>query len=316
MYNGESYASNDTVDASQALKRYVKTFAPDAYGQVTKDIPITYILGNHDGEAGFDVPVLNASYSARSTLFPELPASYHGDPEGRYYAFESGSARFIFVDVMRNTVVVPQTADDWKLGQTQLDWLHGQLTEAAAKGPDGKLRNPLVFIIAEHLDGGEPSYGVLANNTWYGRGGLKATVDDLTSGMFKGEQAKIQDMEMEYTAAGGTVVFMSGHDHIAITPTEKPNLDGTGTHTYMLKGGRMGGVGFGWVVDNAFKKEMDWDGNGNADYLDIGLGTKTPGYFRITVNGTQGATFEYILSDKDNPALDNTVAFSKTISTQ
>jgi hypothetical protein len=304
--DGITYAGGSTTTIDEALKRYVRTFSPEGFGTITPDLPVLPILGNHEGEQGFEPTILNASFGARQALFPSLPSSYNGDPEGRYYSFTSGSAKFIFIDVLRNTMVEPVTADDWTLGQVQLQWLQSQFDDAKNN------RIPFVFVLAEHLDGGEKSYSVF-NPTYYGRGGLLATLDNQPSGIFKGEQAQIQAMEETYTSTRGIVFFMNGHDHVAITPTEKPNMDGTGTNTYMVKGGRMGNVGGGWISDSAFKKEMDWDLSGTADYEESSIGTKKPGYFRINVNKSESVTFDYIVSDKDDPAIDGTVLFTKTI---
>jgi hypothetical protein len=308
---GVTYAGGSAATPDEALKRYIQTFSPGGYGAVSSDLPFTYILGNHDGEAGFQTKaypvILSASQTARQTLFPNAPVSYRANDESSYYYFDSGDARFIFLDVMRYTLVEPVTADDWTLGSEQLAWLENTLKKNTKKW---------VFIFSEHLDGGEESYSLLENNYWYGRGGLRATLNDLPTGTFNGEQAVIQTLEEENLPKCGAIFSLHGHDHVAITPTEKLTLDGNGTNTYHLNGGRMGSTGLGWADTDEFKKESDWDLDGKADYNQPDKGTKKPGYFRITVNDKNNVVFDYIQSDKNDPTIDGTIAFSKTVYAQ
>ena len=302
--DGETYPPGSVQNEATAKQRYIQTLDATAYGRVTKDMPLVYVLGNHEGEAGFDQEEMAHSLAGRKSVLPDAPASYASNAEDSYYYFDSGDARFIILDVMRYTPIVPQSANDWTLGTIQLEWLERILQSNEKKW---------VFIFAEHLDGGEKAYGVGGNQSWYGRGGLRATDTDLPTGVFKGEQSIIQALQETHLSPGGASFFLSGHDHVAIIPTEKPNDQGEGTRTYHVKGGRMGGVGFGWTTDAAFKKEMDWDLDTITDYEDLETGTKKPGYYRITVNGKESVVFEYIQSDKNDPTLDGTVAFTKIV---
>ena len=231
-------------------------------------------------------------------LFVNPYAIYEGDPEGRYYAYETGDALIIVIDVMGNTTTYPLSADEWILQNSNSMWK---------------------FIFVEHLDGGEqspsdiPTAGQCPQPYHYGRGGLRATDDNKPTGVFKGEQAIIQTWMEQYNTSGGATFFLSGHDHVAIIPTEKPNPDGSGTDTYMVKGGQMGSTPAPWAESQIFKKEMDWDMDGIADYKSNTVGTEERGYFKITIHGKQSVRFVYIASDRSNPAINNTAILTKTI---
>ncbi len=314
-HEGVTYAPGSAFTVQEAQNRYDVSFGPDEYGQITSDIPFVYVLGNHDGEGGwFSNALRSSSETARLNTFTNPAQVYPGDAEGHYYAFESGDALIVVIDVMRFTVTKPQTANDWTLGDAQMLWLSSVLSASQAKWK---------FLFAEHLDGGEPTPLLLGANYYYGRGGLRATVDDPSTpltdetnkvtGVFKGEQAVIQLLEEQHTTNGGATFFLSGHDHLAITPTEKLDAAGQGTRTFHVKGGRAGYYGASWAQPNSFKKEMDWDGNGVADYDEPALGSRQAGFFLIHVNGQQSVTFEYILTNTQDESLDNTVGFSRTI---
>lgn len=305
-YEGVAYAEGSTNTAEEALKRYQQTFSTDLYGQITKDLPFVYVLGNHEGEAGFNDDLMAVNREARQNFFPPTPTTYHANAEESYYSFETGDALIVVVDVMRYTNVggeEPMTPEEWTLGPTQLEWLKKTMEKSTKKWK---------FIFAEHLDGGEPAYSA-GNNTWYGRGGLRATHNDHPSGVFKGEQSQIQTIMEKTTTPGGAAFFLSGHDHVAINATEKPTETGEGTRTFMVKGGRLGSAGNGWANDAAFKTEMDWDLSGKADYDESHQGTREVGYYRITVNQKSSVTLEYILSEPDDPATNGTTLFSKTV---
>ncbi len=303
IYNGETYAEGASTNQFTSFQRYRQTISPQLYGQVTKDLPFIYVLGNHEGEAGFYPDEMAFNEQARLSLLPNPFQIYGGNSEGSYYAFESGDALFIVIDVMRYTTVAPQEPDDWTLGAEQMAWLNQTLSHSNKKWK---------FIFAEHLVGGEQAYSILSPYKWYGRGGLRATLDDLPTGVFKGEQDQIQHLMESYISNGGATFFFSGHDHVAINAAEKPTINGVGTRTYMIKGGRVANSGAPWAINPAFKKEMDWDLDGTADYLEA-QGTQKPGYFRITVNGKQSVKFDYVQTDKDNPSVDGTDLFTTTI---
>jgi len=307
---GLTYSGGTTTSFADALARYVRIFATDLYGRVAHSLPVLTVIGNHDGEAGLQAnpAVEAASLTARLATLPNPHPVYGGNPEGSYYAFETGDALVVVLDVMRYTLTKPQTADDWTLGAEQLAWLADTLAASD---------RTWTFVFAEHLDGGEDTPGVLGAGYYYGRGGLRATNDNLPSGTFKGEQSVVQALLEQHVetdrVAGGAAFFLSGHDHVAIGPLEKPRPDGSGTNTYYVTGGRAGYRAPSWALDPQFKLESDWDLDGTADYETDVAGSKKPGFFRITVRGRQSVTFDYVRSHLFNPELDGSALYSRTI---
>lgn len=315
VYEGESYAPGNALTVEQASLRYQVAFSPEEYGRVTADVPFVYVLGNHDGEGGwYSDALFTSSRTARLHTFANPASVYPSHEDGYYYAFEAGDALVVVVDVMRFTPVKPTGAQSWTLGAAQLAWLEAVLSTSSA---------PWRFVFAEHLIGGEPTPTLIGAGYYYGRGGLRATLDDPSTpdvdeedqitGLFKGEQQLVQWIEEQTAPPGGSSFFLTGHDHVAITPTEKLRADGGGTHTYHVKGGRAGFVGPPWANDDGFKVEMDFDSNGTADYDQPEVGTRKPGFFLIHVDGPDRVTFEYVVTSLDDAELNDTVLFSKTI---
>ncbi len=158
------------------------------------------VIGNWDGENG-DFTQEQIAYSREQRLRyipgPE-PDTYPfgGNVDEDYYAFTWGDATFITLNVMTYTPTshllgnFPGVADDWTLGEAQLDWLIETLEQV-----DTKWR----FILIHHVVGGAAGDEV---NAAYGRGGGQAAQ--------VGEQALVHDLMLEY----GVQVFFYGHDHV------------------------------------------------------------------------------------------------------
>jgi 3',5'-cyclic AMP phosphodiesterase CpdA len=308
-HDGQVFDEGSAKTVDEALRRYHVTFGPEGYGPVVADVPAVYVLGNHDGEAGFDTPnaqaVMAASRPARQATLANPSHVYPGDADGTYYAFESGDALIVVLDVMGHTPVKPAVPGDWTLGPEQLAWLGAVLEASEAHW---------TLIFAEHLVGGEKTPTLLGASYWYGRGGLRATVGNQPDGAFKGEQSLIQLLQEQDVATGGHSVFLTGHDHVAIAPMEKPAPDGAGTRTWHLKGGRAGYKPPSWANIASFKVEMDQDLSGVVDYDEPEIGSREPGFFLIDVRGAESLTFRYVITDLDDPERNGSVAFSRTIS--
>ena len=310
--DGVTYAPNSVLTTGQAELRYKTFLAPDNWGVVTKTLPFVYVLGNHEGETnpsinecGHSTANSNSSMAARKKYYADLFPIYGGDPDGRYYSFEAGDMLIGIVDVMYEQDTLPQTPGEWQFtGDIQKNFIENTLKNSQAKWKT---------LFAEHLMGGDEVFGIQCYH--YGRGGLRATNNDLPTGIFKGDQAIIQSWLEQYVVGGGANFFLSGHDHVAITPTEKLNATGDGTRTYYVKGGVVGANAQAWQSEDLFKKEMDWDLNGTADYFTDTIGTLKRGYYRITVSPTQ-VLFEYVQTDMENSSLNGTVLYSKTITAQ
>lgn len=310
VLDGVTHDPDYALTEAQANLRYQKLLLPEFLGGVAQQIPFVYVLGNHEGETN---PSINqcghstqnslASFAARQTYFANPYQIYGGNPEGSYYSFEMGDSLIVVIDVMRYATLLPKTVEGWTLGAEQLTWLENTL-----KNSDKKWK----FVFAEHLDGGEQTTTLSCYH--YGRTGLRATDNNLPTGTFKGEQATIQQWMETYNTTGGATFFISGHDHVTILPTEKPDINGIGTNTYYVKGGRgAGGIPKWSTNEQAFKNKMDWNLDGIPDYDNPGLGNNVIGFFKITVHGKESVTFDYIISTPDNPQTNNTISLTKTI---
>ena len=99
--------------------------------EIHDSIPFFFVLGNHEGELGFNFGVL-AQWSENARLLYIPNPDNNTYPEGgsdkeNYYAFTWGDALFIMLDPYRYTTIEPtgegNSLNDWTLGSTQLQWL-------------------------------------------------------------------------------------------------------------------------------------------------------------------------------------------------
>jgi len=93
-----------------------------SYFDLLGNIPLYLVVGNHDGEAGWDK--LNSS-KYRLEYFPNNKYSY--------YSLEQNNSLFIILDPYRFTTTKPN-ADGWgwTLGKEQYDWLKNVLATSKA----------------------------------------------------------------------------------------------------------------------------------------------------------------------------------------
>ncbi len=294
-----------TVDTQQeADLRYRLTFSDVILGPLAKAHPISLVLGNHDGEAGFgDVEgtcsqfdtTAGFSRNARLGHLPNASDSYDGNRAGTAYTFRTGDVQIVVLDVMRYNATIPVGPDEWTLGAGQLAWLEQTLRSSEA---------PFKFVFGEHLLGGssDPEHCY-----WYGRGGLRSTDTGEVDGMFLGEQALVQEVLRRH----GAQLFLSFHDHV-VAMGEKISADGTGSGVHYVIGGMAGGTVPPWAESAWYKSQMDYDGDGIAEYESELTGTKQKGYFRIHVDG-DAATLEYVQTQIFDPTTDGTVLLTYTI---
>jgi predicted phosphodiesterase len=158
------------------------------------------VIGNWDGENGCNTgEEIERSRTQRRLYLPGPdPNTYAegGSEQEDFYAFRSGDALFVVLNVMTYTSTChllgsnPGRPDDWTLGAAQLAWLTRTLANATAKWR---------FLFIHHTVGGAAGD---AANSGYGRGGgLAAHV---------GEQALIHELMLKY----GVQIFFYGHDHV------------------------------------------------------------------------------------------------------
>jgi len=288
--DGESAGHDTVLTAREAVLRY--RVMRRAYGSLVSDVPLLQVLGNHDGEAGFgagaarcghlpDTPLY--SRDARLATFPVPSAELDGDPGGAYYAFESGDALFVVLDVMGHTRTLPQNPSDWTLGPEQMRWLEDTLAGS---------KRPWKFLFAHHLVGGAPI--VLCYT--YGRGGIRSTVDGTPTGRFVGEQARIHDLMVRH----GASAFFSGHDHV-FAAGEKDGV------LYVVGGQAAGPRAPFWTADPAFQEAYDYDLDGAPDYL------TDKGFVRVVVEDPRRATLQYVATDPDDPSRNGRVLYETAL---
>ena len=255
-----------------------------AYSGLTPNMPTLTVLGNHDGEEGYNLARFNAK-SWRQKYFPSPAAAYpeSGHPDGNYYALtrsgdenNHGGVQFIVLDVMGSMASVPRKVEDWTLGADQRKWLEGALAAS---------EHEYSFVCAHHVLGGWPAAPDENDSRTiaYGRGNL-FTAKDYTG---YGDPAKIEQIHVTELARGSRVRgYIYGHDHIF-----KATRIGDGKTLYDLYG----------VCTGSSKSvsETDW-WNGAFWQKHYGSFSKTPpdfygpsGFTRLTVTKDQ-AKFEFV----------------------
>jgi len=256
-----------------------------AYSGLTPNMPTLTVLGNHDGEEGYNLARTYAK-SWRQKYFPSPgPAVYpeSGHPDGNYFALtrsgdenNHGGVQFIVLDVMGAMANVPRKVEDWTLGADQRSWLEGVLANP---------EHEYSFVCAHHVLGGWPAAPDEKDPRAiaYGRGNLFTAKD--YSGM--GDLTKIEQIQITELARSSRVrAFIYGHDHVF-----KSTRIGDGKTLYDLYG----------VCAGSPKSvcETDW-WSGAFWQKYYGSSSKTPpdfygaaGFTRLTVT-KDDAKFEYV----------------------
>lgn len=302
--DGQYAGANTVQNPQQARLRYRKIMQPDLYGAMTHSIPFFMALGNHDGEMEwggadgfcehFDA-TNSLSESARLDVLPNPYFTYSGSSTGNYFSFETGDVLIVVIDSHKSSPDFPMVVEDWTLGQEQLAWLDQTL---ATSDRHWKV------IVSPHIIGGRDG----ANCYYYGRGGVRSTVDGTPRSAFLGEQEIIHQMMLQH----GVQAFLYGHDHVAVVG-EKQNAAGEGDGVHYILGGQLALNASPWRGEPWFQNEMDWDEDGVADYDSGYRGSRSVGFYRVTVFGEAAMVFEYVSSDPEDPAANNVIEFSYTI---
>jgi 3',5'-cyclic AMP phosphodiesterase CpdA len=269
----------------------------ELFAPIASEAPVLLTLGNHDGEAGFDRAVDHCGHvtglsgwsrAARLAHLPNGADAYDGGADGNYFAFESGDALFVILDVMRYTTVQPRVASDWTLGSEQLTWLAETLRSSD---------KPWKLLFAHHLVG-----GVEADACYhYGRGGARATEDGTASGALLGEQRRIHELMRET----GAQFFFYGHDHL-FSFQEKLHSDGRPQGIYYVAGGVTGTPRARWSGD-------DWVASVYGDPATNEALILAPGFVDVTIEGERRVVVRYVGTALENPAMDGRVIFERVV---
>jgi hypothetical protein len=299
-------AGGATVSSpQQAMLRYRQSFSPGLLGRLLADKPYVFNLGNHDGETPFGDPTgtcgiydttLEWSRAARLHHLANPYPVYGGWPEGNWFAFTSGDALLVVLDVYRNVRRLPTGPGDWTLGEQQLRWL-----EETLRSSDRTWK----FVFAEHLLGGVTGP---QNCYHYGRGSIRSTVDGQPESPFLGEQALVHDLLTRY----GAQAFFMAHDHVAALGV-KPAADGSDREVLYVTAGQPGGHWPNWAEETWYRETMDFDGDGVPEYDTDLTGTRKRGYFKVTVQGRERALLQYVRTSVDSPAANGSVLLEWTL---
>ena len=172
------------------------------YYDLLGSIPLHFVMGNHDGETGWDN--LNAK-SYRDKYFPSQAT------EKNYYSFEKEGSLFIALDPYSYASTKP--GDDgweWTLGKDQYDWLTTTLEKSDAK---------YKFVFIHHLVGGDnQGRGGIEMAQYYEWGGKNLDGTDGFSAKRSGWGKPIHELLKD----NGVNIVFKGHDHLYA----KQDLDG------------------------------------------------------------------------------------------
>jgi len=256
-----------------------------AYSGLTPNMPTLTVLGNHDGEEGYN-PARFSAKTWRQKYFPSPDAAAYpesGHPGGNYFALtlngdenNHGGVQFIVLDVMGAMATLPRIVEDWTLGSDQRSWLEGVLANN---------EHEYSFVCAHHVLGGWPAAPEESDsrNIAYGRGNL-FTAKDYTG---YGNLTKIEQIQITELLRGSRVRgFIYGHDHVF-----KATRIGDGKTLYDLYGVCAGSP-------KSVSETAWW--NGTLWQKHYGSYSKNPpdfygpsGFTRLTVTKDQ-AKFEFV----------------------
>ena len=193
------------------------------FGRIGHSTPLFMMLGNHDGERGYqaDGPDSMAAWShtLRTNLFPAPVTGgiYSGNDDKHplvgevqdYYAWHWGDALHIVLDPFWYTTVRGrgEGSDNWTrtLGRKQYDWLAATLAASKAK---------YVFVYTHHLVGGRgrDARGGVESAGWYEWGGKGEDGVEAFATQRPGWKQPIHALLVEHKVAA---VF-HGHDHLYV----------------------------------------------------------------------------------------------------
>ena len=219
---GDFLMSDKLTNASKIVPRdtiaYRCNLLRTYYENIGHSVPLFIALGNHEGEAGWQLNNTANNVAVWGTLDRKKyfmnPApndfytgdtinhSYVGQREN-YYAWKWGDALFIVLDPYWYTSPKPDSLNGWRwtLGKTQYDWLKKTLEQDNSK---------FKFVFAHQIIGGDPDGrgGVeFADLYEWGGNNLNGTRGFETNrpGWYK----PIKDLLTENRVS----IFFHGHDH-------------------------------------------------------------------------------------------------------
>ncbi|MBL7806171.1 MAG: metallophosphoesterase [Saprospiraceae bacterium] len=211
MKNAQNQITRDTV---AYRVRYMRRF----YEQVCHSMPLFMALGNHEGEAGWqlnpngnNVAVYDALERKKYFRNPSPDGFFTGDETNHpfvgqrenYYAWHWGDALFVVLDPYWYTPQKPDSLNGWRwtLGKTQYDWLKNTLEGSPAT---------FKFVFAHQLVGGDAlGRGGIEFADKYEWGGKNLDGSEGWATNRPGWYKPIKDLLTE----NRVTTFFHGHDH-------------------------------------------------------------------------------------------------------
>ncbi len=211
LKNAAGVIPKDTITYRSKLFR-------NYYETISHSVPIYISMGNHEGEAGWNLNNTANNIAVWGTLDrkkffmnPSPNDFYTGDQTNHtyiglrdnYYEFTWGDAQFIILDPYWYTTTKPDAANGWRwtLGKTQYEWLRASLEKSKAK---------FKFVFAHQLIGGDPNgRGGIEFADLYEWGGKNLNGSDGFAQNRAGWYKPIKDLLTE----NRVTIFFHGHDH-------------------------------------------------------------------------------------------------------
>lgn len=211
LKNANNVITEDTI-------HWRAEFMRSYYEVLSHSIPLYMVLGNHEGETGWNLDGTADNFAVWSTnlrkkyyLNPEPNDFFTGDETeydfvGKredYYAWHWGDALFVVLDPYWNTEVKPDSTHGWRwtLGETQYTWLKNTLESSQAT---------FKFVFCHQLVGGSPEgRGGIEYSDLYEWGGNNLDGTPGFSENRPGWYAPIKQLLME----NEVTIFFHGHDH-------------------------------------------------------------------------------------------------------
>ncbi len=211
LKNASGVVPRDTITYRSKLFR-------DYYETISHTVPIYISMGNHEGEAGWNLTNNENNIAVWGTLDrkkyfmnPSPNDFYTGDQtkhpyvglRENYYEFTWGDAQFIILDPYWYTTTKPDANTGWRwtLGKAQYDWLRASLEKSKAK---------FKFVFAHQLIGGDPNgRGGIEFADLYEWGGKNKDGSDGFTANRPGWYKPIKDLFTE----NRVTIFFHGHDH-------------------------------------------------------------------------------------------------------
>lgn len=211
MKNAQGKITRDTVNYRV---RYMRGY----YETVNHSVPLFIALGNHEGEAGWNlnangenVAIYGTQERKKYFRNPVPDGFYTGDETNHpfvgqrenYYAWHWGDALFVVLDPYFYTSPKPDSLHGWRwtLGKTQYDWLKNTLETSNAA---------FKFVFAHQLVGGDKDgRGGIELADKYEWGGKNLDGTDGWAANRPGWHKPIKDL----LAENRVTTFFHGHDH-------------------------------------------------------------------------------------------------------